>query len=195
LIISLVVSVFLLMYASELDNSFSGIIWDMVTALFGGNSVLATYVNTNFYIHLLLSLVALILGAFAEQPRYYYYDEVPMAMPGGAEAAPAAKEMGAIECEGGHFKGEVFPIEADTPLTFGRDPDACDIVFPADDLHVSRMHCQVTLKPVGHIYEVLCISANGMLVGGEVCAGEQKKTIKRGTTISIGDKENVFVLN
>lgn len=194
LVLALVVSLFLLWFANNLDNSFSGIIYDLATALFGGESVLASYVNPNFYVHLLLSLVALLLGAFAEQPRYYYYDDEPIAM-ATAASAPAQKEMGLIECEGGHFRGEVFPIEADVPLAFGRDPDECDIVFPADNLHVSRKHCVITLKPVGHIYEVLCTSANGMLVGGEVCAGEQKKTVKRGTTISIGDKENVFVLN
>lgn len=189
LLVALVVSVFLILYANELDRSLSGVAWDLIQALFGGNSVLATYFSPNFYTHLILSVLAMILGAFAEQETYYE-DEAPVVVY-EQPRAPAA----VIECEGGPFKGEVFPIEPGQTLSFGRDPNECDVVFPADQLHVSRKHCEVKLRPVGPVYEVTCTSTNGMLVGGELCANEQKKTVKKGTAICIGDKENLFVLN
>lgn len=185
LLIALVVSIFLLWFANELDRSFSGIAMDLVSALFGGDSVLANYVSTNFYVHLILSLFAMFLGAFAEQE--YDDDDVQ-------DVAPAMRPPSLIECLSGHFKGEVFPIEPGQSLIFGRDPDECDVVFPADDVRVSRKHCVVSLRPDGYVYQVQCMSSNGMLVAGEVCANEQKKTVKKGTEICLGDKENIFVL-
>ncbi|MGD9559320.1 MAG: FHA domain-containing protein [Oscillospiraceae bacterium] len=220
LLVGLCVSVFLLLFANQLERSLTGVAWDVVTGLFGGESVLANYINVYFWLYLLLAFVALLMGAFAEQ-RYDDYDDedVYEAVPATAApaaavpAAPAAKKReqtqkvggkaegktegkaAVVECRGGVFAGQQFAIRPGETLTFGRDPNECDVLFPADDLHVSRKHCVVALREVGHIYDVECTSSNGMMVGGEVCAAGQKKTVKKGTTIYVGDKENAFVLN
>jgi RsiW-degrading membrane proteinase PrsW (M82 family) len=43
-------------------------------------------------------------------------------------------------------------VPVDRVLCIGRDPNYCDIVFPADTAGVSRKHCALSVSPEGYIY-------------------------------------------
>ncbi len=60
----------------------------------------------------------------------------------------------------GKLKGTVIPV-ADK-VTIGRDPSACDVVFPADTIEVSRRHCSVSFnRQTGRVLLEDFSSANG----------------------------------
>src|SRR5688572_17507473 len=51
----------------------------------------------------------------------------------------------------GPLAGSEQPVEGRERdrIVFGRDPNACDVVFPPDTTHVSRRHFALVRKPSG----------------------------------------------
>lgn len=60
----------------------------------------------------------------------------------------------------GRLKGTVIPVS--DQVTIGRDPNVCDVVFPADAIEVSRRHCSVSFnRQTGRVLLEDFSSANG----------------------------------
>lgn len=77
------------------------------------------------------------------------------------------------------------------PATFGRDPDACDHLFP-DDLMVSRVHMSL-FNRAGRIYVYDNRSRNGTVVNGSRIASGCETEILPGDVIQFGKQELIFV--
>jgi pSer/pThr/pTyr-binding forkhead associated (FHA) protein len=68
-------------------------------------------------------------------------------------------------------------------VTFGRDPDACDVVFPPDETLISRRHFALERKPSGEwtldLFGEPFVAVNGT-------PAEYARAIRTGDVITLG---------
>lgn len=94
----------------------------------------------------------------------------------------------------GALEGRRFMIRKNTPLTFGRNSEACNVVFPAATAGVSSKHCQVWYEG-GKIWIKDLGSSHGtFLTAGKKLSAGQAIQIKPGERFSLGSDAESFVL-
>lgn len=94
----------------------------------------------------------------------------------------------------GALEGRRFMIRKNTPLTFGRNSEACNVVFPATTAGVSGKHCQVWYEG-GKIWIKDLGSSHGtFLAAGKKLTAGQAIQIKPGERFSLGSDAESFVL-
>jgi hypothetical protein len=84
-------------------------------------------------------------GANPVDPAYYP-TPAPMAS-APMTIAPIGNVQRQLYCTSGPMAGATFPVNGS--LRIGRDPNQCQIIFPADTAGVSALHCEVQLQPYG----------------------------------------------
>lgn len=93
----------------------------------------------------------------------------------------------------GSYAGQGFPCD-NGPLIAGRDPGACNLLFPKGMDKISRMHCKLTGDPEqGTLILQDLGSTNGTFLGnGERLASGQRAMLKNGDRFYLADPENSF---
>jgi hypothetical protein len=93
----------------------------------------------------------------------------------------------------GHFQGSVLELEDET-LTIGRDPQTCQLVFPATLTNVGRKHCTLRFDTREHVFWLQdCNSTNGtFLQSGERLKPEQPKQLRPGERFYLSDQSTTF---
>lgn len=115
-------------------------------------------------------------------------------------AAPASQSSHAddsgyrIQGLSGALEGRRFMIRKNTPLTFGRNSEACNVVLPATTAGVSGKHCQVWYEG-GRIWIKDLGSSHGtFLTAGKKLSAGQAIQIRPGERFSLGSDAESFVL-
>lgn len=94
----------------------------------------------------------------------------------------------------GALAGRSIVINGTKAYTVGRAPD-CDIVVPASEEHISRVHCTIAFDSVCGRYVVTDRSSAGTYIGNDMRLESNKPTqIPRGASIYLATKENTLIL-
>lgn len=106
-----------------------------------------------------------------------------------------AKDSGyRLQGVSGALEGRRFMIRTDAPLTLGRNPELCNVVFPAGTAGVSGKHCQVWFDG-GKLYVSDLGSSHGTFIApGSRLSANQPMEIKPGDTFWLGSKNETIVL-
>lgn len=109
----------------------------------------------------------------------------------------AVKNLGFITGVAGEYKGAVFKLNDHERIAIGRDAKHADIVINSNNKRVSRIHCCVMFDAAYDAYKVSDLSKNGTYDANtkKKLPYGQEVLIARGTSIIIGDKHNVLLLN
>ena len=111
----------------------------------------------------------------------------------GPERVPSNEKDGALACLAGEYAGTVIPLRRGEELMIGRDGAFCNIVLTGDK--ISRKHCAVCFDPETGRYTVTDLSSNGTYVkGGTRLIKGQPTELTAGTTLILGNEENIFRL-
>jgi S1-C subfamily serine protease len=96
----------------------------------------------------------------------------------------------------GHFRGNVLEL-TEEPLTIGRDPRACQLVFPANMTDIGRKHCILRFDRVVQTFLLEdCGSTNGtFLRAGERIAPGRPKQLRPGDRFYLSNPTNTFEVN
>ena len=94
----------------------------------------------------------------------------------------------------GAYAGNTFVLEADRPMTLGRDPAAAQIVFGQAAGKVSGAHCTVTYVASEDRYRVVDLSSNGTYVGSSRLPARTPVLVNRGAELMLADADNVVRL-
>lgn len=85
----------------------------------------------------------------------------------------------------GIYAGQRFELEKD--VTFGRDPNACNVVFPPEAKGVSKVHCRIVLNVSGQRAVLMdCNSTNGTFLNGSPLPAGMSAVLQSGSVISFG---------
>lgn len=103
--------------------------------------------------------------------------------------------VGSIMGTKGMYSGAIFRIDPHENITIGRDPKTSQIVIDECCQFVSRTHCTVCGNPQTGEYSVTDYSKNGTFVNNERLPKGETVLVPRGSTLSVGSKENSFKLN
>ena len=90
----------------------------------------------------------------------------------------------------GQYAGAVIPIEG--TVTIGRDPTACQIVFPKDMPGISRTHCQIRYDERTAVFVLKDLSTEGTVVKGTPVGRGRAISIHEGDVFCLVDQENAF---
>jgi hypothetical protein len=93
----------------------------------------------------------------------------------------------------GQYAGSEIPLD-DRPLTIGRDPRQCQLVFPADSDSISKRHCVLRYRSAQGTLEIEdCGSTNGTYVNsGEPVPAGRPRPLRAGDRFYLGDARNLF---
>lgn len=105
---------------------------------------------------------------------------------------PEARQTVAIQGVAGFFTGQWIPVQ-DT-LVLGRNPEACQVVFPPEAPGISRIHCQVSSRPdLQGIFLQDLGSAWGTWLSDSQCLQNAGTFLREGDTFTLGEG-NQFVV-
>lgn len=93
----------------------------------------------------------------------------------------------------GHFRGSVLEL-VDESLAIGRDPQACQLVFPTTMTDIGRTHCVLRFDQKKQVFWLRdCKSTNGtFLQSGERLPPEQPKRLRSGDRFYLSDRTTTF---
>ncbi len=95
----------------------------------------------------------------------------------------------------GIYKGQSFDIADGDNIFFGRDPECCNVIFPASETAVSRRHCSIKYIGMSDNFLVTNYSKNGVFYGeGQKIEAGASRMIQKGSVISVGTTANQFIL-
>lgn len=164
---------------------------EIYMAIDNSDSFLSLDVGIGLIICILLAASMLILGililVFKEKGKDVDH--------GGCVLPKLPKAM--IVGISGMYQGASFDVSDGKPVTFGRDPAVCNIVFDQFEAMISRVHCIVAFDGMNNSYRLRDISKNGVFIGNinnRVSPGADQ-TLRRGTVICLGSANNVFKLD
>lgn len=110
----------------------------------------------------------------------------------GKKPPAVEKEIG-IEVIKGEYAGAVFPIQEGETLTFGTQPEYCQVLFC--NPFISRRHCSVCYRAELRGYEIIDYSKNGTYwMDGERLPLGEGCICPSGTVFAMGCKEQVMRL-
>lgn len=104
---------------------------------------------------------------------------------------PAPKPSHSLRCVAGAHAGRSIPLVAE-PCVLGRDHTVSNLVFPADAVHVSKRHCQVSLRDGQVLLEDTWSSNGTFLESGERLSPGKPRALRPGDRFQVGSADNVF---
>ncbi len=90
----------------------------------------------------------------------------------------------------GHYKGASILIEG--TIALGRDPSACQVVYPKDMPGISRLHCQVRYDAGAECFVVKDLSSEGTFAGNQIIGKGRSASLRPGEIFYLVDRENGF---
>ncbi|MCC6364397.1 MAG: trypsin-like peptidase domain-containing protein [Bryobacterales bacterium] len=96
----------------------------------------------------------------------------------------------------GFYAGTAIPLEAE-PWVLGRDRDASNLVFPADQGTISKRHCSISFDPsTGKVYLEDMWSSNGtFLASGVKLEPGRPFELRTGDRFYLADRGNLFEIS
>ena len=91
----------------------------------------------------------------------------------------------------GQYANQVFPLNGQ--MVFGRNVNACNVLFSDDTKGISRTHCKVEVNGDSVIITDLG-SSYGTFVNGSKLQPYAPRKLNVGDTFYLGDKNNLFSL-
>ncbi|MCL1807830.1 MAG: trypsin-like peptidase domain-containing protein [Oscillospiraceae bacterium] len=91
---------------------------------------------------------------------------------------------------GGRFEGVSFPVKGS--ICIGRDPNRCQIVFPADTKGISSLHCEIKQTPAGLQLTDKGSSYGTFLGSGRKLNANESVTVSSGESFTLADSKNSF---
>lgn len=91
----------------------------------------------------------------------------------------------------GVFTGKMLPLSP--PVTLGRQPDVCQLIFPPDTRGVSRRHCRVELV-WGTVLITDLHSRYGTAAGGAILSPDHPSPLLPGQALVLAEGAQAFVL-
>lgn len=109
------------------------------------------------------------------------------------KASATRAKTGYLEGVRGEYTGAVIPLEEGTKIRIGRSQENNDLIL--NSIKISRHHCIIDYVPKYGKYRVVDYSSNGVYLPDGTRLERKKQTwLDAGTTIIIGNEENVFRL-
>ena len=108
-------------------------------------------------------------------------------------SAPSQPEIGILGVTG-MYAGSLFPLQPDETVTIGRDKNVSQIVFVNGAEKISRRHCTVRFSSKDQKYHVTDYSSNGTYIDGTALPKEQPVIVERGSSLALGNTNNVVRL-
>lgn len=102
-----------------------------------------------------------------------------------------ATPLHTLRCVAGTYAGRSIPL-GDEPCVLGRDHTVSNLVFPADAVHVSKRHCQVSLRDGQVLLEDTWSSNGTFLASGERLPAGKPRVLRPGDQFQVGSADNVF---
>lgn len=122
-------------------------------------------------------------------PKFGIEDSQTVRLDGGI-----AQKTGMLECSNGMYCGMKFPVNVGEEIIIGRDASQSHIVLDNKYVYVSKKHCGILYEP-GERYRVRVYSSNGIFVNGKERYEQGAEIyLYAGSVISVGNKENSFIL-
>lgn len=91
----------------------------------------------------------------------------------------------------GVFAGKTLPLSP--PITLGRQPDLCQMLFPPDTRGVSRRHCRLELV-WGTVLVTDLHSRYGTAAGGEALSPDRPSPLLTGQVLALAGGAQAFLL-
>ena len=107
-------------------------------------------------------------------------------------AAPAAKKA-VIRSMSAQHNGKVFPV-GKAPLTIGRDPSSCQIVYIKGTTGVSGKHCTIYFDSSTGLFTLTDLNSSfgTYLINGLKLNANTPVNLKPGDSFYVGDKANIL---
>jgi len=121
----------------------------------------------------------------------YYQTPTPASVvpPTSAGTAPIDTQR-QLYCQSGPLVGATFPVN--TPLRIGRDPNLCQIVFPAEANGISALHCEVQPQPSGILLIDHGSSHGTYLQNGRKLNASESVVLNPGDGFYLAENQNMF---
>lgn len=170
----------------------------MITTAYRGagtiSSILSLFFITSgaYQIINMLLLAGFTVGGFYVQNRFFSGSFEAGGSRGRGESVSKSSACKIVGIEG-MYKGFEFDVE--DMITFGRDVDNCNVVFPDTCAGVSRIQCQVSYDRKSRSVSVVDkFSSYGTTLNGTKLEINKPMSLKNGDVIMFGEN-NVFKLN
>ena len=170
----------------------------MITMAYRGagtiSSILSLFFITSgaYQVVELILLVGFTVGGFYVQNRFFSGSYDTGGNKSRGESVPRSSSCKLVGIEG-MYKGFEFDVE-DT-ITFGRDVDNCNVIFPDTCAGVSRIQCQVSYNRKNRSASIVDkFSSYGTTLNGAKLEINRPMPLKNGDVIMFGEN-NVFKLN
>ena len=109
------------------------------------------------------------------------------------KASASKPKKGYLEGVRGEYTGAVIPLEEGMKIRIGRSQENNDLIL--NSVKISRHHCIIDYDSKRDQYRVVDYSSNGVYLPDGTRLERKKQTwLNAGTTIIIGNEENVFKL-
>ena len=148
-------------------------------------------------------VVAVVLSS--KKPKPQPQPQMQRTAPPPAPAAPVrptsppqsrkANDSGfRLQSLGGTLGNQRVMIPTDKALILGRNPDACNVVFPGDARGISGRHCSVWYENGSIRLKDLGSTHGTFLEPGQRLAGEQTITLMEGQSFWLGSEQERFTI-
>jgi hypothetical protein len=106
----------------------------------------------------------------------------------------SSSPSGVVTLQGisGHYSGQLLTLQA--PLVFGRDPAVSQVIFPVEDIRISRRHAIISYDAASRSFLLQDVSSNGtfLLVEGDLSRIEVCR-LKAGDYFCLADSGTCFL--
>lgn len=115
-------------------------------------------------------LFFVLLGSMVAGIAYFFRQSKQKKSMAASAASHSSSQSGIVTLQGisGHYSGQLLTLQA--PLVFGRDPAVSQVIFPVEDIRISRRHAIITYEAASGSFLLQDVSSNGtfLLVQGEL---------------------------
>jgi S1-C subfamily serine protease len=149
---------------------------------------------------ILLAVLAIVIALIARPKTARQPVAAPMPqpvaqpMPQPVHAGPVYPQQASgrsqLLCTKGHFAGTTFPINGVVPI--GRDPQRCQVIYPAETKGISSLHCELSLQPGGVTLTDKGSSYGTFLANGRKLGPNESAVLNPGDSFYLADPKNEF---
>lgn len=143
---------------------------------------------------ILILAAAVILIVVKRKKKKAALDNQASIPPTGAAPSDPTDSGYRLQGVSGALEGRRFMIKTDSMLILGRNPELCNVTYPANTAGVSGKHCQVWCDH-GKVYVKDLGSSHGTFLGpGKRVSSNQPIRLKPGDCFYLGSQDETMVL-
>ena len=123
----------------------------------------------------------------------YFPTPAPMTSAPAGSAHMAHTPVGIqrqVYCTSGPMAGATFPVNG--PLRIGRDPNLCQIIFPAEAAGISSLHCEIQPQPSGVLLIDHSSTYGTYLLNGRKLNANESVVLNPGDGFYLAENSNLF---